>query len=470
MKVLTFSIAGLKTSLYDCIAIFSCAIFAIFASIVSVIRFRQFEVFFYDFGIFDQAIWKVSQFKAPIIDHYVIGGKWIFADHFSPGIFLLSPLYWITQNSEILLVAQAVIVAIAGFILYLTGKLILKQQSFALAALLCFYAFIGTQNAVISDFHEVTVSTLPLALLFYFFFNKRKALYFVSFLVLLSFKESLFLLGVCIGITTIFLRKEFWKEGLLTIILSLMWGYISIKLVIPAFSGGIYQYTAPAPAGILSPVTALFDSSVKIRTMLYSFFSFGFLPLLSLSFYPVIIQDFFIRFYPNWPTRWDLGLHYSSQLGVLLTLATLVVGQFLEKSSLFKAYIGIVSFGLIMNAAFLYAFILHGPLALAYNPAFYTHTKDFSFLNKLIELVPANASVMTHNNLAVRFTHQELYLLRQNYEQYKPDYIVIDKRTGQSPNNFFGSADPSEIVKKIASDPMYGLLYRTDEQFIFKRK
>src|SRR5690606_312203 len=103
-----------NASFLDYFAIFFFVIFALFGSLVSLHRFWQYDIYYYDFGIFDQALWKVAQFKAPIIEHLVVGGKWIFADHFNPSLFVLSPLYWFTDRSEIMLVAQAVCVALSG--------------------------------------------------------------------------------------------------------------------------------------------------------------------------------------------------------------------------------------------------------------------------------------------------------------------------------------------------------------------
>src|SRR3989344_5244560 len=63
--------------------------------LITLNRYWQYEVFYYDFGIFDRAIWLVSQFKPPIIDHLVVGGKLIFADHFNPSLFIFSSIVFL---------------------------------------------------------------------------------------------------------------------------------------------------------------------------------------------------------------------------------------------------------------------------------------------------------------------------------------------------------------------------------------
>src|SRR3989344_5916774 len=186
----------LKNKTYiDFIAYALCLVFISASILVSLNRYWQYEVFYYDFGIFDQAIWNVSRFQPPIIDHLVVSGKWIFADHFNPSIFLLSPLFWFTDRSEVLLIAQAVVVGLSGFIIYIIGRSLTNNAFFSLSILICYFLFIGLQNAIISDFHEVTVMILPLTLLFWAILQRRIWFYFVFFLVTLGFKESGFLLG-----------------------------------------------------------------------------------------------------------------------------------------------------------------------------------------------------------------------------------------------------------------------------------
>lgn len=456
---------------FDFAAYFLIFCFTLAGIIISLNRFWQYEVFYYDFGIFDGAIWKVAHLRAPIIDHLILGTKWIFADHFSPSIFLLSPFYWLTSRSEMLLIAQAIAVGLSGLVLYNISKHVLKNKFLAFAVLTSYFLFSGLQNAVIFDFHELTVATLPLMLTFWAILNKRLKLFFLLLIITLGFKESLFATGIGIGLAIFFLRKEWKHIALITIILSVVWGIISIKYVIPAFSNGVYIYTPTLPDGILNNIKALMDSPIKIRTLFYSFLSFGFLPIFAPFFWPLIIQDYASRFLSaGFSVRWDLGLHYNAQSAVILSLGS-VFGlrniMKIKQISKLMPYLGII---LIINALILYRFVLRGPFALVYNTAFYGDTKNFIFLNNLIKKIPANASVMTQNNLAVRFTHQKVWLLRSDYESFKPDYILIDNRRGQSANDFYGSLNNSdEMIGILRGDSVYKLIYNTQEQFIYKR-
>jgi uncharacterized membrane protein len=460
-----------QQSIIDRITGFFVFIYILAGALVSINRHWQYEVFYYDFGIFDQAIWNVAHFRPPVIDHLEMGGKIIFADHFNPSIFLLSPIYWLTGRPEALLIAQAVAVGLSGWILYLIGKAILKHNGAALGVTISYLLFVGLQNALITDFHEVTVMTLPLMLTLWAIVSDRKKLYWLFLLITLGCKESSFLLAASIACYVAITKPTWRKDALITVLLSGFWGWASTTLIIPYFSGGRYLYTPDFPKGIGAILHAFISKPIKLHTLLISFWSFGFLPLLSPATWPMIFQDFVVRFVPNnTDLRWDLGLHYSAQLAPIMGYSTVLGVARLAKFFREKLFLPFIALLLVTNAVFLHQFKLHGPLGLSYNPAFYRHTGDFSFLDSLLTQVPKDTSVMAQNNLAPHLIHTNaVHLLRDEYATYNPEYIVVDARAGQNPTDFFGMKAPENILAALANDKNYSLFYRTDEQYIYRR-
>lgn len=461
-----------KLKFFDWAAALISLLFVLAGSIVSIGRFWQYETFYYDFGIYDNAIWKVAHFRLPIVDHFIVGGKLIFADHFAPAIFLLSPLYWFTSRSEALLIVQALCVGLSGLVIYLTAKEILKSKPESFAVMVSYFLFLGLQNAVISDFHELTIATLPLSLVFYSIIKKKLKLYIASFLLTILLKETLFIMCAILGFFIIFFNKKWLKVGIATILFSLIYGFFVIKILIPYFSSGIYVYGETLNFNPFYVLKTLVDNPIKLNTIFYSLFSFGFLPLFAPQFWLLIFQDFLVRFYAPGATRITLGLHYSAPLSVILAVSSAYglrnIGRFILKD-LYKAVPVVV----VLISIFLYRFILHGPFALSYNGDFYKHTKDFEFLNQLIEKVPKNSIVMAQNNLAPHFLHveKETYLLNAYYSQIKPMYIIFDMREGQSPNDFFNieTTGAQRMLDSLRIDKCYKIFYSTKEQFIFNR-
>ncbi len=456
--------------IYDVCAYICISLYSLAATLVSLHRFWQYEVFYYDFGIFDQAIWNVAHFRAPIIDHFVIGGKVIFADHFSPSIFLLSPLYWITDKPEILLIAQSLAVGASAVVLYQIGKYMLKHTFAAFAVTVAYLLFVGTQNAIIADIHEVTFMMLPLMLVFYAVITKRFRLFWISFFITLGFKESSALLGVALAMYIYLANKKWVRLALSVGTISLVWGYLTTQQIIPYFYGEKYFYTPHLDPNPLKALWTLVDDPIKRTTILTSLLSFGFLPILSPATWPLLLQDFASRFMQSdFALRWGTGLHYSALLAVIMSISSIISLDWLKKIVRHKHTLTVISILVIGLSIFLHQFKLHGPLGLAYNPAFYANTQNFSFLNDLIARVPKGATVMAQNNIAPHMIHtHRVFLLRDIYEDFMPEYFVLDLREGQNGNDFFG-VKIEALTARLSKDTRYHVMHETKEQVIYRK-
>lgn len=452
------------------IAILICVIFSIFGILINLNRFWQYESGYYDFGLFDRAIWNVAHFKLPITDHFVFSGKVIFADHFNPSIFLLTPIYWITSHSEALFIIQDIFVGLSGYVLYKIGSRVLKKEFLALSVLLSYFLFVGLQNAIFSDFHELTVATLFIMLTFWAIIKGDKKLFFLFLIITLGFKESLFLLGIGMSVFIYIYRKEWKKVAIATFIISLLWGFFAIMVIIPFFSGGIYNSEPLLTGGVTAVIFRLFTPFIKVKTVFLTLFSFLFLPILTPSLWVIMLLNFLHRFLLPGSTRWDLGLHYNAELAPTLAISVILALRTLQKK-LSRRIVYIVTVTLFITSFVLYRFILHGPYGLSYNPAFYRHTKDFAYLDRLIKRIPQNATVIAQNNIASRFLHnKEVWILRENYRQFNAEYILFDLRPGQNPTNFLGAHDINNVFEKVSNDTNYHIIYHDGDQYIFKRQ
>lgn len=450
------------------IAVGICLVFTWAGIFVSVHRFWQFETFYYDFGIYDQAIWRVAHFQKPVIDHFILGGKTIFADHFAPTIFLLSPLYWFTDRAEIILIAQVVAVGLSGLVLFFTARKITKSSLISLCVLLTYFLFVGLQNALITDFHELTIMTLPLMLTFYALATERKKLFWISFLLTLGCKESLAIFGLGLAWFIWWEYPEHRRRAILVGVISIIWSLVTMKLIIPYFSEGIYLY-APEFHGIRHFITTLYTPTLKVKTVGWIFASFAGLPLGSISVLPILGLNFISRFLTAGNGKWELGFHYNAEIAPTLAVGTALTLMRLQKY-LDRLWVRIIAGGLVVVSLFLFRFILNGPFMLAINPAFAPHSQNFGFLEELLKNVPKGQTIMTHNNLAAKLTHEDVILMRDSYWNFCPEHIVMDARKEQNMNNFYGISNIEDILKKLRKDPAYTQIYGTVDQFIFSKK
>ncbi len=440
-------------------------------NLVVLNRFWQYQAFYMDHGLFDSALWQMSYGRAPLIDmveHFPVNQL---GDHFSPVLYLLIPLYRITDSYNAILIAESIFILVGlGVMFYLATKLI-RSRLMIFALLLSSTLFIGLQNAEIANYHNDVFAIMTLSFTLLALTYKRWVFFWTFLILTIGLKENFAAIGVGIGIYLWFKNER--SRGTLAIVLSLAYYLIVVFVVIPRFAGFPYLYGA-TNLSENKIFFGMFDDFRKIKTMTVSLLTFGLLPFASLAFLPVLFQDWFARFVlNNGPARWDLGLHYNAVTTILLMFGSITGVAVLEKFSAYKRVVTIHA-GLIICLVIFFHLKLHGPLALIYNRAFLPHTQTMRFIDPLINEANKHPQglMMAQNNLGAYLTHRErIMLLRDDYFKYNPDWIVIDKRPGQNPNNFWpvpaGNID--SLVAKLATDSAYTKIAVSDDQLIFQR-
>lgn len=428
--------------------------FALIGALISINRFYQFDTFYYDFGIFDQAIWKVANFRAPIIDHHNVGGHWIFGDHFNPALFLLSPLYWLTDKQEIIFIAQAIMASLSGFVLFLTARKVTSSTVLATVVQLCFYLFAGLQNAIITDFHEVTIATLPISLMFYALVSDNKKLYLWSTIWFMLHKESSFLIATGIHFYAFMIQKQ-WRTFVSILGLScIAYAYLVMQVVIPAFSGR-FQYNVLTGHTLESGISALYNPPIKIQTLRDSLASFTYTPLLTPLLWPTYFFHYAARFLSEAGTRWDIGMHYNAEIAPIYAFSMILV---LQKISRFKyRYQLLLGSLMLLTALYMNYFKLKRPFFMGLNPALYAASSRTVEIREFISQLPDEPSIMAQNTLAAQISHKNLILMRDDYHIYDPDYIFFDTNPDQNGNNWFGLKDKDKFILNVTSDPNYYL-------------
>lgn len=421
-------------------------------NLVVLNRFWQYEALYFDHGIYDSSLWQAAHFQKPIIDHLEDGFISQIGDHFAPTLYLLTPVYWFTKSYEPILVIGNLLVAGSAYVLYLIARKKIKNSLVVFAIILAYTLFIGLQNTVIANLHTELPALLTLALTLWAIESRRFRLYWLFLLLTLGSKQNFAAIGVGLGIYLFFLKEK--KTGLATIFFSILYYLAATKIFIPFLGGRPYGYEVA------------FNPSwepIKTETLLFSFATFGFLPLGALAFLPTILQDFFTRFFFTSPARWDLGLHYNATLSVLLAY-----GAILKAAKLRKFAVPAAIF-IILMVLYFHRFKFHGALGLAYNPAFYRHTSEMNFVTDFLKQIPPNKSVMTNNNLATYLTHTNRVMLMSANRD--PEIIALDIRNGQNPVNFWPStfAAAIDLKNKLATNSGYIMKKISDSQFVFEK-
>ncbi len=302
----------------------------------SLILFRRFLASTFNLVIFDQGIRGYAHFQAPVsIARGVSDGQsthfLLLADHWSPILALLAPLYWIHDDPTTLLVAQGVLFALAIPPLWAYTR---RQLGAAAAYFVCVaYALsLPVMAAVIFDFHEVAFVPVLTAVMVERFDAGRRWGGLAAAAALLLVKEDMGLLVAGYGCYLLLTRRR-WT-GLAFVAGGLLATWVATHLLIPAFGGSASFYWAYGQFGstlggalanvITHPLHALhvfFTPWVKTRTMIGLLAAFGFLPLASpmvVAVLPLLAERMLATGYPLW---WQAKFQYDAFLVMMLCCA-----------------------------------------------------------------------------------------------------------------------------------------------------
>lgn len=443
-------------------------------------KYWQFEYFFVDNVYFHQALWKLSRFETPDVDHPVLGKINIFGDHFHPVIIIVAMLMAIFPRNETVFIIMSLIYGFSAFFALKVAFKLLKNKILALSLLIPYFTYLGVQNAFLFGFHEINFLPLFFMLLLYAYFNKKKLLFVLAYLLLLLTKESMVFIALILCVFWYFQEKKRRKQILILALLTILYYLIVTHLLMPIIAGRGNLYNFEFIWKLSWIFEKLFKPNEKISTFLISTASYSFLSFFDPIGLLLILQDFFIRYFFSIPgnIQYTLGFHYGIALSPLLFFSSLLgyknIEKFLIKHQKYQfSYFLVV---LILLSNFYYIFFKFGrsPLFLIFNPAFYQNSHNNQFLFNFISHVPKDGSIMTQNHLGLMFSDREVMKMVNDFEMvlyYAPDYLVYDLRSEQNPNNFFpiDQLKLQQTTEKLISLNKYEVYYHHNDQYILKK-
>jgi uncharacterized membrane protein len=125
---------------------------------LAVFRHRAFESGRFDLGNMTQALWSTAH--GDVLSVTDVHGEQIsrLGAHFDPLLLLLTPLWWLWPNPELLLVVQAVAVAAGALPVFWLARKHIGSARPAVALAVAYLLYPPTQWLVLSDFHTVALA------------------------------------------------------------------------------------------------------------------------------------------------------------------------------------------------------------------------------------------------------------------------------------------------------------------------
>ncbi|HVB72974.1 MAG TPA: DUF2079 domain-containing protein [Ktedonobacteraceae bacterium] len=504
-------------------------IFSVFFIYVHIGRQDAYLTTAEDLGTYDQAIWNIMhgpfihQTICNIVSDtncYNLSGIPRFAIHFEPILFPISLLYLFIPGPKTLLVLQTLVVAAGAFPAFWLARLRLRNDLVAVGIAVLYLMYPALQQAEIFDFHAVTMTAALLMFTLYFMYTRRTLWLFVFAILSMACKEEIPLVIAFFGLWSILFQQR-WRTGLALVVLSMLW--VGMTLLVYHFASpnghpllsSRYSYLGKGPLQILEyiirhPRSLIeqhlldHDHSQYIRILLAPA---GYLPLLapwvlvmafpsmavnllssdrnqylgvfqySAEIVPVLIFSTIEAIVLiTWLIQWYMKTVSPSQAGQSArdtragASPALVNARSMQKLDAhpFSRWVQPVVLCLLIVFALFNVVnqdISYGALPFSRGFSWPHYSAHDTTANKLIAMIPPNASLSAQSNLVPHVSERtHMYLFP--YGDTTADYIFLDVTNFTYP---LGSSSFISEVKKVLLSGNYGVLAAQDGYLLLKR-
>jgi uncharacterized membrane protein len=398
----------------------------------------------FDLGIFDQVVFNVAD-GAGFFSSLKDDSSYL-ADHFSPILGALAPLYRLWPSPVVLLCVQSSVLALAVIPLYsATARMASKRTAVILVAL--YVASVPVRRLATYDFHPECFAPLVLLMALDRLQAKKTARALLWLLAALTIKESTILGVAGVGLAVFFgMRRRILGSAVFCIALAHF--VTTIVWIIPSFgSGAGFSYVTSRYGALGSTVGEVVTTLVARPYLAYHLFWPG--PkieylmrlLIPLALMPLIGWRYTIGALFIWAQNTltdyhpmhSVHFHYTAEIIPFLWLgaadgAARIKGSFmaLSRPKLYPALLGC--------AALLTLLLSEAPeLALAWRIKV---TDREERIAHVLAALPANASVSAEFNLVPLLSRRRhIYLFPCDKKALAVDFIALDGRNKPRPWN-----------------------------------
>src|ERR671931_105722 len=174
--------------------------YAVGFSALSVLRHRAFQTGRFDLGNMVQAVWSTAHGHPLQITG--LRGDQIsrLAAHFDPLLVVLAPLWFLWPSPDLLLVVQAIAVALGALPVFWLARKHLRSERAGLGFALAYLLYPATQWLTLNEFHPVAFAC-PLLLYAVWYLDEGRLLRFAVFALLAATtKEEVALVVAGLGL------------------------------------------------------------------------------------------------------------------------------------------------------------------------------------------------------------------------------------------------------------------------------
>lgn len=449
--------------------------YSLYFSIVSMLRFDNYYTGRFDLGNMTQTVWNTAHgnfFR--LTDPNGTEQVSRLAFHADFLLVLFAPFYWIWESPKVLLIAQAVIVALGAIFVFKIAQKILRNDLAAFIFAVLYLLNPSVERATLYDFHAVVpVTTFLLGT--WYFLERKRYWWFVLFAMLAGItKEQIWAIIALMGLYIAFIQKRF-AIGLTVFFIGAGVFYFLIWQAIPMASAGkhfalsYYNESYESPTNLIKGV--LFHPSQTITTLadperlLYLnqlLLPLGFVSLTSPLYLIFAAPDLGINMLSNKPELHQIYYQYTAAITPFLFIAAMYGVRLLRKyvpANIVYTYVLLLG---------LYGVYLYGPLPGLKRPnidMLVRPQEHKNIIDRQIALIPKDASVIATNNIGSHLSHRKnIYTFPIGIE--KAEYIVaFTKRTKSEQDRLY-----AQTIENLAQSGNYMIVYNDGSFVVLQKK
>ena len=337
-----------RTTRRACRLVLLCAMILFFCLFLRLTYtlYDQFAYMTFDLGIFDQAVWLISQGKTPFV---TARGTHILGDHFSVILYLLAPFYAVAPTPKTLLFLQTLAVTLGAIPTYALARKRLQSEPKGLLFGILYLLYPAHQWGITYEFHPDMFATPLLFTALYALEARRFRLYAVALIATALIKESAGLTIACIGVWAWFPNR---KVGAVTIAFGGAMLVVAM-LTVRHFNDGqpspyfeIFRHFGSSPGALVGnfirrplPFLAEVFQLGNLYYLGLMLISLCFLPLFAPEVLLLALPMLVLNFMSGRPGMHTFEEYYNAFLTPLLFLAAIVGFQRLEKWGWFTRWL-----------------------------------------------------------------------------------------------------------------------------------
>ncbi len=303
---------------------------------LSVLRHRAFNTGRYDLGNMVQTVWNTAH--GHFLQMTSGDGRQIsrLAAHFDPILAAFAPLWWIWPSPEMLLVVQALVVALGALPVFWLASKHLRSDRAALGFALVYLLYPATQWLTLNEFHPVALAT-PFLLFAFWYLDEDRLVPFAIFAVLaMTTKEEIGFVVAGMGIWYAIRRRT--RPGAIVAVAGVLVSALAIAVVIPHYNAGAdsafygrYDAIGGSAGGIAKTAVThpwrILEQAFQgndLHYLLHLLLPLGFLFLLSPVVLVAALPELALNVLSATSTQTSIHFHYTAGAIAPLVAATVL--------------------------------------------------------------------------------------------------------------------------------------------------